>query len=349
MDKLNVYKTSFIIPVYNCGRIHLTGWGNLHQLPNWCEIIYIDDGSTDDTTDIIRKLADEDERVVFIRQEHKGAGAARNAGIRAARGEYIAFLDVDDCYPSVDVLQRLYEKAKANDALICGGSFCEVHDGVDVTEFHGDYAGFTFDKEGWVNYKDYQFDYGFYRFIYKREFLLSNNLFFPDYLRYQDPPFMMKAFNTAGKFYTIPDVTYRYNVKKANDIWTVEKVLDLISAINENLEYSRDNELYVAYNFNYSRLCRDFSNVIIQTALNKDKEGQILEKLLDMRHSIRRDILSSDNPALEYIGNRLLGVISSTCVRLKEEGWYINKKLFRFYTYPLRMIGNYIKRRKNAK
>ena len=128
----------------------------MHQLPNWCEIIYIDDGSTDDTTDIIRKLADEDERVVFIRQEHKGAGAARNAGIRAARGEYIAFLDVDDCYPSVDVLQRLYEKAKANDALICGGSFCEVHDGVDVTEFHGDYAGFTFDKEGWVNYKDYQ-------------------------------------------------------------------------------------------------------------------------------------------------------------------------------------------------
>ncbi|MCQ2070095.1 MAG: glycosyltransferase [archaeon] len=60
------------------------------------EIICIDDSSTDDSLDILRRYADKDPRIRIISQEHKGAGAARNRGIEEAKGRYIHFMDSDD-------------------------------------------------------------------------------------------------------------------------------------------------------------------------------------------------------------------------------------------------------------
>ena len=59
------------------------------------EVIVVDDGSTDDTTSRLSRFG---EKVTVIRQEHKGPAVARNAGIRAARGEWVAFLDSDDLW-----------------------------------------------------------------------------------------------------------------------------------------------------------------------------------------------------------------------------------------------------------
>jgi glycosyltransferase involved in cell wall biosynthesis len=58
------------------------------------ELIVVDDGSTDQTGDVVRRFSDP--RLTYVRQENKGVPAARNEGIRHARGEFIAFLDCDD-------------------------------------------------------------------------------------------------------------------------------------------------------------------------------------------------------------------------------------------------------------
>jgi len=87
---------SVIIPTYN--RAHLIGravQSVLNQTHRDFEIIIIDDGSTDKTLETINRF--DDSRIKYIRHlNNKGAAAARNTGIRAAKGEYIAFLDSDD-------------------------------------------------------------------------------------------------------------------------------------------------------------------------------------------------------------------------------------------------------------
>ena len=94
----NSPKISVIIPTHN--RAHLIGrsiQSVFNQTYQDFEIIVVDDGSTDNTSEVIKKYQKKDNRIKYIRHEkNKGGSAARNTGIKAARAEYIAFQDSDD-------------------------------------------------------------------------------------------------------------------------------------------------------------------------------------------------------------------------------------------------------------
>jgi glycosyltransferase involved in cell wall biosynthesis len=82
------------------------------------EIIVVDDGSPDDTGQVVRAIPDE--RIRYIRHEkNKGLPAGRNTGIQAAKGEYIAFLDDDDAWRA-DKIERQLKMIKDYDAVLCG-------------------------------------------------------------------------------------------------------------------------------------------------------------------------------------------------------------------------------------
>jgi len=86
---------SVVIPVYNrADPLRAALQSVLMQTVQDFEIIVVDDGSSDDPEAVVREIADS--RVVFVRQENRGGGAARNTGIDRARGRYVAFLDSDD-------------------------------------------------------------------------------------------------------------------------------------------------------------------------------------------------------------------------------------------------------------
>lgn len=88
---------SIIIPAYNsAGTIHATIESVLNQTFTNFELIIVDDGSTDDTAQIVRRF--QDERLVYIYQPNSERSAARNNGIAHAKGHYIAFLDSDDLW-----------------------------------------------------------------------------------------------------------------------------------------------------------------------------------------------------------------------------------------------------------
>jgi glycosyltransferase involved in cell wall biosynthesis len=115
-------KVSVIIPVYNtepylrrcldsvCGQ-------TLRDI----EIICVNDASPDKSGEILREYAARDERIRLIEfEKNRGVSAARNAGIDAAQGEYLGFVDSDD-YVDMDFYKVLYDKAKATNADVMKG------------------------------------------------------------------------------------------------------------------------------------------------------------------------------------------------------------------------------------
>lgn len=95
LNNSNASTVSVVIPLYNKGKyIDRALSSVLAQTRQPLEIIVVDDGSTDDGPE--RVLNFTDPKITLIRQENKGPGASRNAGLAKARGKYIAFLDADD-------------------------------------------------------------------------------------------------------------------------------------------------------------------------------------------------------------------------------------------------------------
>lgn len=116
---------SVVIPTYNRAKsIGAAVESVLSQLGQSDELILVDDGSQDDTAAVAAARWGGDSRVRFIRQENAGVGVARNTGIAAARGGYIALLDSDDLWmPWTLELMRGAIEAHSRPAVVAGSQF----------------------------------------------------------------------------------------------------------------------------------------------------------------------------------------------------------------------------------
>jgi len=205
-------KISVILPVYNPGEwLHECMRSVLDQSLRDIEVICIDDGSTDGSLDRLNEYATQDARVKVLSQPNSGAAVARNKGLSIAVGEFIAFMDPDDLYPDPEVLSTLYYKAVANGVDACGGCMMQFFpDGRKIEHYSGLNFGYEFTSEGIVEYSDYQFEYGYTRFIYRRKVIEDHGIRFPGLLRFQDPPFFVATMLAIKRFYALPIVTYCY-------------------------------------------------------------------------------------------------------------------------------------------
>lgn len=260
-------KVSVIIPVYNSQKfIGSCLQQVLAQSLQEIEIVCVDDGSIDGSADIIAQTAQRDSRVKLIRQENAGPGPARNAGIAAATGEFVTFLDADDRYSSDDYLRVLYEGAVDNGVDVSGACFYNDHAGRLETDFSNDpdLAGYTFTESGVKSYRDYQFDYGFHRFMFKRSLFESvsdsaagvadvaadanavNTAAsgpFPALTFFEDPVFLAQTLYRAGRFFATNKVGYCYRCDYKVPHWTTKKTADLLEGVRRNLEFSKDQGL----------------------------------------------------------------------------------------------------------
>lgn len=230
---------SVIIPVYNSQNyINECLVSVINQSLTNIEIICIDDGSTDDSLNMLNQLKKKDNRVIVVSQENQGAALARNKGMAIARGEYIAFMDSDDCYPSTNCLSELYSCAKKHNVMICGGKGSIEQNGVIC-----DNNNEAFDIEGEIKYIDYQGSQNFTFFIYSREMLINNDVFFPNYRQYEDPPFLVKAMIQAGKIYVLNKCVYQYRINHKINIFNKQKIIDVLMGIKDCLILSSETKM----------------------------------------------------------------------------------------------------------
>jgi glycosyltransferase involved in cell wall biosynthesis len=136
---------SVVIPTYNRGRATIAAMESvLAQTHSNLEIIVVDDASTDASNATIQRFIDQQggsRQMVLVSQRNQGASVARNTGIATARGEYIAFLDSDDCWESEKLEYQMRALERFGDK--CGVCFTDArlvnNSGMDISSFqlHG--------------------------------------------------------------------------------------------------------------------------------------------------------------------------------------------------------------------
>ena len=111
---------SIITPMFNAARfVEQTVYSIIHQTYPYWELLIIDDGSTDDGSQIVSSFLHSDTRIRYIYQQNSGTASARNNGIRHANGRYIAFLDADDLWSPTFLEEQLNFLQSNHCQLVC--------------------------------------------------------------------------------------------------------------------------------------------------------------------------------------------------------------------------------------
>lgn len=234
-------KVSVIIPNFNNSKYLEESIKSVsNQTLKDIEIIVVDDCSTDNSWNILQKIAKTDSRIKIIRnQENSGAGLSRNAGLDIATGEFIKFLDSDDTMDA-DVLEYMYNTAKEqNSEIICGYMKNTKQDG-------------SIEKKGPLYYKIYSMldkkmitpetpgaDYAF-RVVGIGDSLYSSRLFdnvrFPQ-LKWEDLATIPIIKYGVGKMFFIDKPVYNYRQHETSTTQTdlnkkTPRILDIVKCFD---------------------------------------------------------------------------------------------------------------------
>lgn len=241
---MNEPLVSVVIPCYNCEAfLEETLKSLAAQSFKDFEAVCVNDGSKDSTVDILERWHGKN---VFsmrvIHQENGGVSRARNAGISAARGQYILFLDADDCYHS-QFIERLHNALCLSDADV---SYCMLSRDEEVVKKAEITAADGYIMQPQSEFMDnllYRMpDFGFYCYLYKADILKKHNILFDVNTRhFEDREFNWKYLchcQTAA-FVNAPLYFYRVNANSVtqnkNVSWKTED-LDAAIRIEKYLE-----------------------------------------------------------------------------------------------------------------
>ena len=260
-------KVSVIMPVYNAEE-HLAECLDsvLGQSLKEIEVICVDDGSKDSSAQILAEYSEKDARVIAASQDNLGAGPARNHGMSLASGKYIVFMDSDDLYPAEYVLEKLVNAAETNNVRVCGGTRVVLKtDGESILS--ADPIGQLMKKYpegGIVKYSELQYAFYYQCFMFERKLLVDNDITFPNYRRFQDPPLFVRAMVEAGEFYFIAEPSYVYREGSFQKIeWTEVKSVDMLKGVTDVLNLSKQYHLERMHQTMLSKLEKTYEDIML--------------------------------------------------------------------------------------
>lgn len=208
-------KISVIVPVYNVEKYLKKSLQSLiKQSFNDIEIICINDGSTDNSLKILNDFANSDSRIKIISQENLGVSAARNRGIAEAKSEYIMFLDSDDYY-TTDACQIAYEQITKQNSVIGIFGITELYKFLPLPCIVNKNI-----KKAVKNPADidlWKFQTYSVNKIYKKDFLINNNLKFPTGIKTaEDTIFSLRCLFKNPQYCFIDKSLYIYRKNRKN-------------------------------------------------------------------------------------------------------------------------------------
>ena len=302
MSREKLPKISVIIPIYNMDAYLRECLDSvISQTLVDIEIICIDDGSTDYSQMILAEYAWRDKRVKVITQTNHGVAFARNVGIEHAKGEFLYFLDPDDWLPDEMVFSDLYRAAKENGVFICGGSFKEYASDQVIDKWDGNFSKYVFKEDKLMNYKEYQFDYGWVRFIYNREFIIHKNLRIPSLTFFEDPVFFVRVMHEAQTFFALKRCTYCYRTGYKSLDLSYSKAVDLMTGLYSNILFAKEHNYQELFTLELSRIKNDYAGIIVKYLAERNNIE--FRKIFDDLNRLVYD----DNSKIEYeLYNKIL-------------------------------------------
>jgi glycosyltransferase involved in cell wall biosynthesis len=229
----------------------------VNQTLKCIEIIIVNDGSTDNTLNIINGYAKDDSRIKVIDQENIGLGASRNKGMKIASGEYVTFLDADDWFTE-EAFEISYNEAKDKDTDITmyqminyddeTGRIYE-NDWFNLNNLDESFDDCVFGPE---KTKDFLFDLSVSscQKIYRNSFLKSIDASFPEGIYFEDMPFFFYVYLKAKRISIIRKHFYYRRKHNASITHVVDaNYLDTVEAGCELMRRFIDNGFYEDYKF----------------------------------------------------------------------------------------------------
>ena len=212
-----------------------------------------------------------DKTLYIDSQEITDSGGRRNIGIQKAKGKYILFLDSDDEFYSKESVEILFNTIENSNYPVVGGSCIIKDESRKRYYYRKDLINYNFPIE--VNFREFQKEVGFYRFIYLSEFIKSNILFRP-LLRFQDSVFLVETLILIKSFYLIPNIIYIYRKGHKNIIWNENNYIDHIKGVMLLIDISSKLGYYklakrMFKNLQNNKKIRKLNNKKIKNSLNK--------------------------------------------------------------------------------
>lgn len=287
-------KVSIIVPIYNSVLYISKCLDSLvNQTLEDIEIICVNDASTDNTLDILNQYKEKYPAKITIitHKENKRQGGARNTGIRAAKGEYIGFVDSDD-WVELDMYEDLYNEASRYNLDIAESRHNIVDSEGNVNTLDPPFKSDVNNADITIEFRKKLLSEGGYIVtkVYKTSFLLDNNLFYPEGLFYEDNVFGELVYLRTKSYSFINKEHYHYFVNTSSVVRRADTsvLYDRFAIIDILKEHKEEfGELYKE-EFEFFLIVNGISNMV-KSAMQRTKGGKSDYKLLKLSREFAKN------------------------------------------------------------
>lgn len=281
---------SVIIPVYNVEPylrqcLESVASQTLHDI----EVVCVNDCTPDNSQAILDEYAAKDNRFTLLRHErNKGLPGARNTGLKAARGQYIYFLDSDDFLACDDALEKMYEAAQTDDVdEVIGGTVCWYEDtGEKSLGWHKNYLENDVHGRPLIELPQLRSNVVAWNKLLRASLLREHNISFnEEILKHEDNPFSVKVHILAKRITILTGTTHVYRQNNSQSIMATVRKTDAYFRCmfcRDVFEFIESDEKYHQYRkIFYPRYLSQLvgsAGILAQFAPSEEEKAKLLQE-----------------------------------------------------------------------